>query len=113
MGASQKYYKLEDALEAKISTLIEINSRSYKVKRRQHKYNKHNRYAKKTSWTTRIIQNLGTIQKFSTLESQQDCIPQKNIFLQVTKFKKQNARKIAKGRPELYNWVRNHKKDIA
>ncbi len=30
---------------------------------------------------------------------QQDCIPQKNIFLQVTKFRKQNARKIAKGRP--------------
>ena len=52
------------------------------------------------------------MQKFSTLEHQ-DFIPQKNILLQVTRFRKQNIRKVAKGRPELYNWVKNHKQDIA
>jgi len=41
---------------------------------------------------------LGTIKKFSTLEHV-DMFPQKQILLQVTKFRKQNIRKIAKGRP--------------
>lgn len=45
-------------------------------------------------------QNLGTIYKFSTIEHPASTLAQKNLVLQAaTKFRKQNVRKIAKGRP--------------
>jgi hypothetical protein len=37
----------------------------------------------------------------------------RNIIFQVSRQKKNNVRRIAKGRPELYNWVRNFKKELA
>ena len=55
----------------------------------------------------------GQFQRFSTLENSANKYKENKMFLTINRMKKINPRKIAKGRPEIYNWVRKNNKKMA